>query len=158
MRSVQCLGFVLGVFHVECKYTSRGPRLIEVNCRMGGGPVRDTNLIVWGVDLVEEHLMACAGIPVRPPVAKRPLKQMAEFTVNAAKTGILQVRPRGLSLGNGWGKNDDTAGTLAGASCGNGGERGTVGWSVKASGDGVKNDVDDAMEEKEIEGIQGRQV
>ncbi len=21
----------------------------------------DTNLLVWGVDLVEEHLMACAG-------------------------------------------------------------------------------------------------
>ena len=49
------------MFHVECKYTSRGPRLIEVNCRMGGGPVRDINLMVWGVDLVEEHLMATAG-------------------------------------------------------------------------------------------------
>jgi hypothetical protein len=36
----QALGFRLGVFHVEAKYTSRGPRLIEVNARMGGGPVR----------------------------------------------------------------------------------------------------------------------
>jgi hypothetical protein len=36
----QALGFRLGVFHVECKYTSRGARLIEVNARMGGGPVR----------------------------------------------------------------------------------------------------------------------
>lgn len=35
-----------GVYHVELKYTSRGPRLIEVNCRMGGGPVRLTNLLV----------------------------------------------------------------------------------------------------------------
>ena len=34
------MGLKMGVFHVECKYTSRGPRLIEVNCRMGGGPVR----------------------------------------------------------------------------------------------------------------------
>ena len=50
-----------GVFHVELKYTSRGPRLIEVNCRMGGGPVRDVNLLVWGVDLVEEHLLTSAG-------------------------------------------------------------------------------------------------
>ncbi|GLC35522.1 hypothetical protein PLESTB_000198500 [Pleodorina starrii] len=90
VRSVQSLGFRLGVFHVECKYTSRGARLIEVNCRMGGGPVRDTNLLVWGVDLVEEHLMACAGIPVRPPVARKPLKQMAEYTINAQKTGILK--------------------------------------------------------------------
>jgi hypothetical protein len=37
---LQALGFTCGVFHVECKYTSRGPRLIEVNARMGGGCVR----------------------------------------------------------------------------------------------------------------------
>ncbi len=36
----QALGLTLGVFHVELKYTSRGARLVEVNCRMGGGPVR----------------------------------------------------------------------------------------------------------------------
>ena len=35
----KALGFQLGVFHVELKQTSRGARLIEVNCRMGGGPV-----------------------------------------------------------------------------------------------------------------------
>ncbi len=40
LLSLQALGFQLGVFHVEAKYTSRGPRLIEVNARMGGGPVR----------------------------------------------------------------------------------------------------------------------
>jgi carnosine synthase len=37
---LQVLGFKLGVFHVELKATSRGPRLIEVNARMGGGGVR----------------------------------------------------------------------------------------------------------------------
>jgi hypothetical protein len=37
---LQLLGFKLGVFHVELKATSRGPRLIEVNARMGGGGVR----------------------------------------------------------------------------------------------------------------------
>lgn len=87
VRAVQSLGLVLGVFHVECKQTSRGPRLIEVNTRMGGGPVRDTNLLVWGVDLVEEHLMASAGVPVRPVVSKRPLINMAEYTLNAPKSG-----------------------------------------------------------------------
>jgi carnosine synthase len=40
VASVQALGLSLGVFHVELKYTSRGARLIEVNARMGGGPVR----------------------------------------------------------------------------------------------------------------------
>lgn len=90
VNSVKALGFTMGVFHVECKYTSRGARLIEVNARMGGGPVRDTNLLVWGVDLVEEHLMTSAGIPARPPVAQRPLVQMAEYSINAKSTGILR--------------------------------------------------------------------
>eukprot|EP00878_Enallax_costatus_P017564 GHUV01018451.1.p1 GENE.GHUV01018451.1~~GHUV01018451.1.p1 ORF type:complete len:258 (+),score=68.58 GHUV01018451.1:84-857(+) len=88
VNSVKALGFRLGVYHVECKYTSRGARLIEVNARMGGGPVRDTNLLVWGVDLVEEHLMTSAGIPARPPVARRPLVQMAEYSINAKVSGI----------------------------------------------------------------------
>lgn len=34
------LGFTCGVFHVESKYTTQGPRLIEVNCRMGGMQAR----------------------------------------------------------------------------------------------------------------------
>eukprot|EP00983_Pelagomonas_calceolata_P106757 1159269-Pelagomonas_calceolata.AAC.6 len=38
--AVKALGLSMGVFHVELKQTSRGPRLIEINCRMGGGPVR----------------------------------------------------------------------------------------------------------------------
>lgn len=90
VKSVQALGLKLGAFHVESKYTTRGPRLIEVNCRMGGGPVRDTNLLVWGVDLVEEHLMTSVGIPARPPVARRPLVQMAEYSVNAKRSGVLR--------------------------------------------------------------------
>lgn len=76
-----------GVFHVELKYTSRGPRLIEVNCRMGGGPVRDTNLRVWGVDLVEEHLLSSLAIPTKPLVLKSPREHIAEYSVNAKKTG-----------------------------------------------------------------------
>lgn len=87
--SVKCLGFAMGVFHVECKYTSRGARLIEVNCRMGGGPVRNMNLLVWGVDLVEEQLLLGAGIPSRPPVADAPLKHIAEYSINAKATGTV---------------------------------------------------------------------
>ena len=84
------LASMQGVFHVELKYTSRGPRLIEVNCRMGGGPVRDTNLRVWGVDLVEEHLLACLGIPTKPLVLPSPREHIAEYSVNAKKTGRIQ--------------------------------------------------------------------
>ena len=57
---------------------------------MGGGPVHNTNLLVWGVDLVEEHLMTCAGIPARPPVAAKPLMYIAEYSINALKSGKIQ--------------------------------------------------------------------
>ncbi|KDD77180.1 ATP-grasp domain-containing protein [Helicosporidium sp. ATCC 50920] len=90
IRSVQALGFQMGVFHVECKYTRQGARLIEVNCRMGGGPVRTINLRVWGVDLVEEALLLCAGIPSRPSVAPAPMDHIGEFFVNALATGTLE--------------------------------------------------------------------
>lgn len=45
--------------------------------------MRDTNLLVWGVDLVEEHMLVSVGIPSRPPLPKRPLMQMAEYSINA---------------------------------------------------------------------------
>ncbi|EFN56176.1 hypothetical protein CHLNCDRAFT_144890 [Chlorella variabilis] len=88
--SVKALGFTSGVYHVELKQTSRGARLIEVNCRMGGGVVSTMNLLVWGVDLVEEQLLCSAGIPSRPPVAPQPLMQVAEYIVNARRTGVLR--------------------------------------------------------------------
>ena len=41
---------------------------------MGGGQVHETNLRVWGVDLVEETLFASAGIPSRPFIkSKEPI-------------------------------------------------------------------------------------
>uniref|UniRef100_A0A6T1HZK7 ATP-grasp domain-containing protein n=1 Tax=Alexandrium monilatum TaxID=311494 RepID=A0A6T1HZK7_9DINO len=89
VNSVKALGFSSGVFHVECKYTSTGPQLIEVNARMGGGQVRECNLLTWGVDLVEETLFAALGIPAGPAVPKKPLRCAAYCYVNAAKSGTV---------------------------------------------------------------------
>merc|ERR1719264_37140 len=87
--SVQALGFEAGVFHVECKYTSTGPQLIEVNARMGGGQVRECNLLTWGVDLVEETLFAALGIRAGPEVPRLPLSSVAYCYVNAPKSGTV---------------------------------------------------------------------
>lgn len=82
-------GFTDGCFHVECKYTSRGPRMIEVNARMGGMSVRDCNLIAWGVDLVEEHCMTALGIPIRPAVPEKAIRFAAETCINAPFSGVM---------------------------------------------------------------------
>ena len=34
--------------------------------------------------------MTSVGIPARPPVAKKPLVHMAEYSINAKKTGVLR--------------------------------------------------------------------
>lgn len=89
VASVKALGFSAGVFHVECKYTSTGPQLIEVNARMGGGQVRECNLMTWGVDLVEESLFIALGIPARPVCSKVPKQGVAYSYVNAKKSGTM---------------------------------------------------------------------
>jgi len=85
--SVNALGFTNGVFHVECKYTSTGPQIVEVNARMGGGQVHECNLRTWGVDLVEETFFVALGIPSRPVVPKKPLTSVAYCYVNPTKSG-----------------------------------------------------------------------
>jgi len=74
VNSTLAVGFRYGAFHVEVKWTSRGPRLIEINARMGGVSVRSSNLEAWGVDLVEQHCMAMLNIPINPIVPEKPLK------------------------------------------------------------------------------------
>lgn len=90
VASVKALGFTSGVFHVECKYTSTGPQLIEVNARMGGGQVHECNFRTWGVCLVEETLIAALGIPARPLVPRNPISAVAYCYVNAMKSGIVK--------------------------------------------------------------------
>lgn len=90
VSSVKALGFQDGIFHVELKYTSQhGAQLIEVNARMGGGPVYATNLRTWGVDLVEEALFCAAGIPSRPMVPRLPIECIANCDVNTLFSGRL---------------------------------------------------------------------
>merc|ERR1712046_535344 len=83
----KALGFESGIFHVECKYTSTGPQLIEVNARMGGGPVREVNRLVWGVDLVEEAMFVALGIPAWPPAPTEPNICVSYVFVNAQRSG-----------------------------------------------------------------------
>ena len=89
IRSAQALGLTDGVVHMEGKYTSEGARLIEGNGRMGGEYVRDWVRDVWGVDLVEENLMAAAGIPVKPFMPEAPLAHLDGDFIIPAKSGVI---------------------------------------------------------------------
>ncbi|MBI3297102.1 MAG: ATP-grasp domain-containing protein [Elusimicrobia bacterium] len=76
VKAAEALKLGTGVLHIEMKMTSEGPRVIEVNARMGGVYVRDWVKAVWGVDLVEEGLMAAVGVPGRPYKSPEPLAHL----------------------------------------------------------------------------------
>ena len=89
IETVRAFGLHRGVVHVEGKCTSRGPRIIEVNARMGGGRIHQVVEAVWGVDLIEEHLRSCLGLPATVKPSRRPQCAVVDAIVYAPSTGRL---------------------------------------------------------------------
>ncbi len=90
VQTVQAFGFARGVLHVEGKCTAKGPRIVEVNARMGGGRIHQIVEAVWGVDLIEAHLRAALGLPQQLAPSRKP--RCAVVTLDRLRPG---VRPSG---------------------------------------------------------------
>ena len=52
--------------------------------------VRNINLLTWGVDLVEEHLLTVVGLPSRPQRAPVPKAAISEMAFNAPRSGRMK--------------------------------------------------------------------
>ena len=86
---IRAIGFRRGAFNVEVKRTSSGPRMIEVNGRLGGYSTTDVHREVWGVDLVEQWLRLSLGLS--PSVADRsPACWVAESLLPSPRSGTLE--------------------------------------------------------------------
>ncbi|XP_076088640.1 carnosine synthase 1-like [Mytilus galloprovincialis] len=71
IAAYQCcteIGLVDGVFNVEMKMTNTGPKLIEINARMGGFYLRDWIKTCYGHDILLYAFMISLGI--RPVINK----------------------------------------------------------------------------------------
>ena len=93
VQTVQAFGFSRGVLHVEGKCTSRGPRIIEVNARMGGGRVYEMVRDVWDVDLVETQLRSCLDLPLALNPSRKPRCHIVDHLVYAPASGVLTALP-----------------------------------------------------------------
>jgi biotin carboxylase len=91
VRTVQSFGFRRGVLHVEGKCTRSGPRVIEVNARMGGARIHQMVEAVWGVDLIEAQLRSCLDLPQTLMPSRKPRCAVVNAIVYAPATG----RPTG---------------------------------------------------------------
>ena len=92
-QTVQAFGFRRGVLHVEGKCTSRGPRVIEVNARMGGARIYQMVEAVWGVDLIEAQLRSCLDLPQTLEPSRKPRCAVVNAIVHAPATGRLAGLP-----------------------------------------------------------------
>ncbi|HEX4519665.1 MAG TPA: ATP-grasp domain-containing protein [Gaiellaceae bacterium] len=87
VRTALALGFRDGVLHAEAKDTSRGPRLLEINARLGGGVIADIHRLVTGVDLVEQQLLLAVGLPAVPRAHPRPAAGVTTVFMHASHSG-----------------------------------------------------------------------
>jgi len=93
VRTVQSFGFRRGVLHVEGKCTRSGPRVVEVNSRMGGGRIHQMVEAVWGVDLIEAQLRSCLDLPQALVPSRKPRCAVVNAFVYAPATGRLAEIP-----------------------------------------------------------------
>ena len=82
-----------GVLHVEGKCTSKGPRIVEVNARLGGGRIHQVVEAVWGVDLIEAQLRSALGLPQQLTPSRKPRCAVVNALVYAPATGRLTALP-----------------------------------------------------------------
>jgi hypothetical protein len=93
VRTVQAFGFGQGVLHVEGKCTTKGPRIVEVNARLGGGRIHQIVEAVWEVDLIEAHLRSALGLPQQITPSRKPCCAVVNAFVYAPATGRLTALP-----------------------------------------------------------------
>lgn len=85
VRAVTALGVTTGVCHTEVKLTPGGPRIIEVNGRLGGH-LNELSRRASGVDLVRTAALLALGAPP-PPAPTPPGRVYFQFN------GLAPVRP-----------------------------------------------------------------
>lgn len=93
VATVRAFGLERGVIHVEGKCTSRGPRIVEINARMGGTRIHQVVEAVWGVDLIAVQLDSSLGRPLRISPSQRPRCAVIDAIVHAPATGRLVSLP-----------------------------------------------------------------
>jgi biotin carboxylase len=93
VKTVQAFGFSGGVLHVEGKCTAKGPRIVEVNARLGGGRIHQIIETVWEVDVIEAHLRSALGLPQQLTPSRKPRCAVVNAFVYAPATGRLTALP-----------------------------------------------------------------
>lgn len=95
-KAVRALGITDGVQHVEMRLTASGPRLIEVNARIGGDRIGTLVRLATGIDLPRIAAdIACGNVPSLTPTTHRTaaIKILYPPASGTLDTAHLPVKP-----------------------------------------------------------------
>jgi biotin carboxylase len=96
---LQGIGFDYGFSHTEFVLSERGPCVIEVNPRLGGGFIGEMISIAYETDVYDALIDLAIGVEPRLP--DTPIRGAAEWAVYASSPGTVQS-VRGIDLANGY--------------------------------------------------------
>jgi len=78
-QTVNAMGIRDSATHTEIMFTSKGPKIVEIGCRVGGDDLHDTLWRVTGVNMMYEVIQIALGIPRRHHVRTRTHTAMRFF-------------------------------------------------------------------------------
>ncbi|XP_054027660.1 carnosine synthase 1 isoform X1 [Dryobates pubescens] len=88
LRCCQACGLRDGVFNVELKLGPTGPRLLEINPRMGGFYLRDWIREIYGPDLLLAAVLVALGVPPVLPARPVPRGHLAGVMCLGSEHGV----------------------------------------------------------------------
>jgi D-alanine-D-alanine ligase len=92
---VKALGLTDGALHLEAKIGADGPKLVEVNARMGGDYLHDWIKTIFDVDMVDEAARIAVGLPCNPKLPKEPRCHLVGRYLIPSSSGVISglVKP-----------------------------------------------------------------
>jgi biotin carboxylase len=95
IAALDAVGHDFGPAHTEVRMTAQGPRLIEVNARLGGADIPDLLEAAFGLRMYHETLRAFAG--ESPDLVPRHRRAAATRWFTAGTSGVVE-RIQGIDL------------------------------------------------------------
>ncbi|MBI5242812.1 MAG: ATP-grasp domain-containing protein [Elusimicrobia bacterium] len=88
-KVVGALNLDNGALHVEARITPEGPRLIEVNARVGGDYIPDWIQTVWDADIVEGAARVALGLPAALASRRDPKVHLVSKYIIPDSSGVI---------------------------------------------------------------------
>ncbi|HEU4965068.1 MAG TPA: ATP-grasp domain-containing protein [Bacilli bacterium] len=94
-RLFKAMGVDHGVTHTEVVLTDKGPALVEVNPRLGGGMIGPMISDTFGIDIYEQILRIAFGLA--PEIPAQPIQGASEYYLYPMKEGTID-RVQGVGM------------------------------------------------------------